>query len=103
MTPVISILVAEKIRSFVTAMSAEASDMRQLAADGTTGEWLISSGICDASWTAIGLAISTLFKLADRGRNASGDTAKDRSIALPDFFARPVYRDEFQKLFIGIS
>ena len=58
MTPVISILAAEKLGPFVTAMSAEASDMSSWLLMGLPGVAYLS-GTCDAAWTAIGLAIGT--------------------------------------------
>ena len=47
-----------KLGPFVTAMSAEASDMSSWLLMGLPGVAYLS-GICDASWTAIGLAIGT--------------------------------------------
>lgn len=47
-----------KLGPFVTAMSAEASDMSSWLLMGLPGVAYLS-GIADASWTAIGLAIGT--------------------------------------------
>ena len=47
-----------KLGPFVTAMSAEASDMSSWLLMGLPGVAYLS-GTCDAAWTAIGLAIGT--------------------------------------------
>ena len=47
-----------KLGPFVTAMSAEASDMSSWLLMGLPGVAYLS-GICDAAWTAIGLALGT--------------------------------------------
>lgn len=65
-----------KLGPFVTAMSAEASDMSSWLLMGLPGVAYLS-GICDASWTAIGLAIGTYLNWLIV-RNASGDTAQRR-------------------------
>ena len=46
-----------KLGPFVTAMSAEASDMSSWLLMGLPGVAYLS-GTCDAAWTAIGLAIA---------------------------------------------
>ena len=46
-----------KLGPLVTAMSAEASDMSFLATQRSTVAYL--TGVADAGWTAIGLAIGT--------------------------------------------
>ena len=51
-----------KLGPFVTAMSAEASDMSSWLLMGLPGVAYLR-GICDASWTAIGLAIVLSVKL----------------------------------------
>lgn len=73
---------------WVTAMSAEASDMSGWLLMGLPGVayWL---GLSDAFWTAIGLAIGTYINwliVAKRLRMYS-QTASD-AITLPDFFSR---------------
>ena len=47
-----------KMGPLVTAMSAEASDMSSWLLMGLPGVAYLS-GICDAAWTAIGLAVGT--------------------------------------------
>ena len=85
-----------KLGPFVTAMSAEASDMSSWLLMGLPGVAYLS-GICDASWIAIGTYLNWLI-VAKRIRRYS---AKTNSITLPDFFANR-YRDD-SKLLLGIS
>ena len=77
-----------KLGPLVTAMSAEASDMSSWLLMGLPGVAYLS-GIADASWTAIGLAVGTYLNwliVAKRIRCYS-DVAGN-SITLPDFFSR---------------
>ena len=85
---------------FVTAMSAEASDMSSWLLMGLPGVAYLS-GICDASWTAIGLAIGTYLNWLIVAKRIRRYSAKTNSITLPDFFANR-YRDD-SKLLLGIS
>ena len=76
----------------VTAMSAEASDMSSWLLMGLPGVAYLT-GIADAGWTAIGLAVGTYLNwliVARRLRRYS--TAVD-AITIPDFFSRR-YRDK---------
>ena len=59
------------------------------------------SGICDASWTAIGLAIGTYLNWLIVAKRIRRYSAKTNSITLPGFFANR-YRDD-SKLLLGIS
>ncbi|WMI81340.1 sodium/proline symporter PutP [Anaerotignum sp. MB30-C6] len=82
-----------KLGPFVTAMSAEASDMSSWLLMGLPGVAYLS-GIADATWTAIGLAVGTYINwliVAKRIRIYSH--VADNSITLPDFFSRR-YRDD---------
>ncbi|MFV0314859.1 MAG: sodium:solute symporter family transporter, partial [Anaerotignum sp.] len=82
-----------KLGPFVTAMSAEASDMSSWLLMGLPGLAYLS-GIADVTWTAIGLAIGTYVNwllIAKRIRIYS--QVADNSITLPDFFSRR-YRDD---------
>ncbi len=58
MTVLISIFGGRKLGPLVTAMSAEASDMSSWLLMGLPGLAYLT-GIADAGWTAIGLAIGT--------------------------------------------
>ena len=82
-----------KLGPFVTAMSAEASDMSSWLLMGLPGVAYLT-GVADAAWTAIGLAIGTYFNwliIAKRIRIYSH--VADNSITVPDFFSRR-YRDD---------
>ena len=75
-----------KLGPFVTAMSAEASDMSGWLLMGLPG-LVYLCGIAEASWTAIGLALGTYVNwliLAKRLRNYS---SRINAITVPDFFA----------------
>ena len=82
-----------KLGPFVTAMSAEASDMSSWLLMGLPGVAYLT-GIADAGWTAIGLAIGTyvnwriVAKRIRRYTHVAGN-----SITLPSFFSNR-YRDE---------
>ncbi len=76
----------------ITAMSAEASDMSGWLLMGLPGVAYLS-GLADAAWTAVGLAVGTYFNwlfVAKRIRRYTA-VAND-SITLPDFFKNR-YRD----------
>jgi sodium/proline symporter len=76
-----------KLGPFVTAMSAEASDMSSYLLMGVPG-LAYFSGLADAGWTAIGLAIGTYLNwlfVAKRLRNYS---AEIRAITIPEFFKK---------------
>ena len=80
-----------KLGPFVTAMSAEASDMSSWLLMGLPGVAYLS-GVADAAWTAISLAIGTWLNwliVAKRIRRYS--IAVD-AITLPDFLSKR-YRD----------
>ena len=89
-----------KMGPLVTAMSAEASDMSSWLLMGLPGVAYLS-GICDASWTAIGLAIGTYLNWLIVAKRIRRYSAKTNSITLPDFFANR-YRDD-SKMLLGIS
>lgn len=75
-----------KLGPFVTAMSAEASDMSSWLLMGLPGVAYLS-GISDAGWTAIGLAIGTYVNwliVAKRLRRYTH--VANNSITLPQFF-----------------
>jgi sodium/proline symporter len=75
-----------KLGPFVTAMSAEASDMSSWLLMGLPGVAYLS-GIADAGWTAIGLALGTYVNwliVAKRLRRYS--KVAGNSITLPQFF-----------------
>ncbi len=81
-----------KLGPIVTAMSAEASDMSSWLLMGLPGVAYLS-GVCDAGWTAIGLALGTYVNwliVAKRIRRYSH--ISNNAITIPDFFSNR-YRD----------
>lgn len=82
-----------KLGPFVTAMSAEASDMSSWLLMGLPGVAYLT-GISDAGWTAIGLAAGTYINwliVAKRIRRYTHTC--NNSITIPSFFSNR-YRDE---------
>ena len=85
-----------KLGPFVTAMSAEASDMSSWLLMGLPGVAYLS-GIADAAWTAIGLAIGTYINWLIVAKRIRIYTYKAKnSITIPDFFTNR-YRDRDKK------
>ena len=76
-----------KLGPFVTAMSAEASDMSSYLLMGLPGLAYIS-GIADVGWTAIGLALGTYFNWLFVSKRIRLYSSKLGAITIPDFFAR---------------
>ena len=70
-----------KLGPFVTAMSAEASDM---------SSWLLMglTGVADAAWTAIGLAIGTYVNWLIVAKRIRKYTQAYDSFTIPDFFSK---------------
>ncbi|MGN0159593.1 MAG: sodium/proline symporter [Brotaphodocola sp.] len=81
-----------KLGPFVTAMSAEASDMSSWLLMGLPGVAYLS-GIADAGWTAIGLAVGTYLNWLIVAKRLRRYSIVCGSITIPDFFSRR-YRDE---------
>lgn len=78
---------------FITAMSAEASDMSGYLLMGLPG-LAYFTGLCDVTWTAIGLAIGTYLNwlfVAKRLRNYS--VVANNSITIPEFLSNR-YKDK---------
>ena len=85
-----------QLSPLVTAMSAEASDMSSWLLMGLPGVAYLT-GVADAGWTAIGLAIGTYLNwliVAKRIRRYTH--VCNNSITLPDFFSNR-YRDQDKK------
>jgi sodium/proline symporter len=81
-----------KLGPFVTAMSAEASDMSSWLLMGLPGVAYLS-GVADAAWTAIGLAIGTYINwliVAKRIRTYSNHID---AITIPEFFSKRYHDD----------
>ena len=90
-----------KLGPFVTAMSAEASDMSSWLLMGLPGVAYLT-GCAEAGWTAIGLAIGTYINWLIVAKRLRVYTQKcNNSITIPDFFSNR-YRDS-KKILMGIS
>lgn len=89
-----------KLGPFVTAMSAEASDMSSWLLMGLPGLAYLT-GIADAGWTAIGLAIGTYLNWLIVAKPLRNYTSKVNAITVPEYF-RNRFRDKSNvTLFIG--
>ena len=89
-----------KLGPLVTAMSAEASDMSSWLLMGLPGVAYLT-GIADAGWTAIGLALGTYVNWLIVARRIRCYTHLTGSITLPNFFSRRYYDD--RNILCGIS
>ncbi len=76
-----------KLGPFVTAMSAEASDMSGWLLMGLPGVCLMT-GLAEASWTAIGLAIGTYINWLLVAKKLRIYTEKIGAVTLPEFFSK---------------
>lgn len=75
-----------KLGPFVTAMSAEASDMSSYLLMGLPGLAYLS-GVADVGWTVIGLAVGTYLNWLFTARRLRRYTHLTNSITLPQFFS----------------
>jgi sodium/proline symporter len=75
-----------KLGPFVTAMSAEASDMSSWLLMGLPGVAYLS-GIADAGWTALGLALGTYLNWLVVAKRLRMYTAASKSFTVPVFFS----------------
>lgn len=80
------------IGPLVTAMSAEASDMSSWLLMGLPGVAYLS-GVAEAGWTAIGLALGTYLNFLFVARKLRRYSVKLNAITIPDFLAKR-YRDD---------
>ncbi|MBR1624046.1 MAG: sodium/proline symporter [Pseudobutyrivibrio sp.] len=74
-----------KLGPFVTAMSAEASDMSSWLLMGLPGI-AYASGVCDVFWTALGLGIGTYLNWLLVAKRLRRYSEKNNSVTIPDFF-----------------
>lgn len=81
-----------KLGPFITAMSAEASDMSSWLLMGLPGVAYLS-GTADAGWTAIGLAVGTYLNWLVVAKKLRKYTEKTDSITVPEFFSNR-YKDQ---------
>lgn len=75
-----------KLGPLVTAMSAEASDMSSYLLMGIPGLAYLS-GVADAGWTIIGLAVGTYLNWLLVAKKLRRYTEKSHSITVPEFFS----------------
>ena len=76
-----------KLGPFVTALSAEASDMSGWLLMGLPAVALMS-GLAEATWTAIGLAIGTYLNWLFVAKKLRVYTHRIDAFTLPDFFSK---------------
>lgn len=76
-----------KLGPLVTAMSAEASDMSSWLLMGLPGVAYLT-GVCDAAWTAIGLALGTWLNWFFVSKKIRRYSQQIHAITLPDFFSK---------------
>jgi len=76
-----------RLGPLVTAMSAEASDMSSWLLMGLPGVAYLS-GICDAAWTAIGLALGTWLNWFFVSKKIRRYSQQIGAITIPDFFSK---------------
>lgn len=86
----------------VTAMSAEASDMSSWLLMGLPGVAYLS-GLADASWTAIGLAVGTYLNWLIVARRIRLYSHSYDAFTLPDFFSRRFGDDKHIITFISAA
>lgn len=89
-----------KLGPFVTAMSAEASDMSGWLLMGLPGVAYLT-GVADAAWTAIGLAIGTYVNWLIVAKRLRCYSQINGAITLPEFFSNR-YNDQ-KKIILGIA
>ncbi|MBR3269595.1 MAG: sodium/proline symporter [Oscillospiraceae bacterium] len=89
-----------KLGPFVSAMSAEASDMSSWLLMGLPGVAFLC-GLAEAGWTAIGLAVGTYLNWLFVAKRLRVYSQKTNSITVPDFFSDR-YHDRHHML-SGIS
>ena len=87
-----------KLGPFVTAMSAEASDMSSWLLMGLPGV-AFATGICDAFWTAFGLGIGTYLNWLLVAKRLRKYSEKNDSVTIPDFFEHR-FRDKSHVLML---
>ncbi|MCR5615974.1 MAG: sodium/proline symporter, partial [Saccharofermentans sp.] len=76
-----------RLGPLVTAMSAEASDMSSWLLLGLPG-LALATGLAEATWTGIGLAIGTYLNWLFVAKRLRVYTQKLGAVTIPDFFAK---------------
>lgn len=89
-----------KLGPYVTAMSAEASDMSSWLLMGLPGV-AYAAGICDVFWTALGLGIGTYLNWLIVAKRLRHYSELNGSVTIPDFFENR-FRDK-SHILMGVS
>lgn len=89
-----------KLGPYVTAMSAEASDMSSWLLMGLPGV-AYAMGICDVFWTALGLGIGTYLNWLIVAKRLRHYSELNGSVTIPDFFENR-FRDK-SHILMGVS
>lgn len=89
-----------KLGPFVTAMSAEASDMSSYLLMGIPG-LAYFSGVADAGWTAAGLALGTYLNWLLSAKRIRNYSARIGAITIPDYFRKRFHDKSNTLLFIA--
>lgn len=76
-----------KLGPFVTAMSAEASDMSAYLLMGIPGLALMT-GLAEATWTAIGLAVGTYLNWLFVAKRLRKYSERINAVTIPEYFAK---------------
>ncbi|SDB35508.1 sodium/proline symporter [Pseudobutyrivibrio sp. YE44] len=87
-----------KLGPFVTAMSAEASDMSSWLLMGLPGV-AYATGVCDVFWTALGLGIGTYLNWLLVAKRLRKYSELNNSVTVPDFFEHR-FRDKSHVLML---
>ena len=82
-----------KLGPFVTAMSAEASDMSSWLLMGLPGLAYLT-GICDVAWTAIGLGIGTYLNWLFVAKRLRRYSANIGAFTVPSFYSKRFHDDK---------
>ncbi len=90
-----------KLGPFVTAMSAEASDMSSWLLMGLPGLAYLS-GLADPAWTAIGLAVGTYVNWLIVSKRLRRYSHAIQANTIPDFFSNR-WRDSSKLLLVGAA
>ncbi len=85
---------------WVSALSAEASDMSGWLLMGLPG-LAYASGLADAGWTAIGLAVGTYFNWLIVSRRLRRYSERVGAITIPDFFSKRFHEKKGALLIIS--
>lgn len=91
-----------KLGPFVTAMSAEASDMSSYLLMGVPG-LAYFSGVADAGWTAFGLIVGTYLNWLITAKRLRRYTERIGAITIPDYFKKRFHDDTNLTLLIGAA